>query len=67
MLFVVLPFHFVEFRLEGVVLAGEHPWEMVADVDVKVSPVQLVYQIVLYPQLSKNSVVDLSDGDRREM
>ena len=36
---IVLPFHFVEFGLEGVVLPIENSRKVMADINVKISPV----------------------------
>ena len=64
---VVLPLHLVELGLEGVVLPGEDLGEVVRDVDVEVAPVQLVDEVVFEAEFGEDCVVDLSDGDWREV
>lgn len=48
---IILPLDLVELDLEGVVLAVEHSREVMANVDVEIAPVQLVYEIVFHSQL----------------
>ena len=46
MFLVVVPLDFVKFRLEGILLRNEDSREIVGDVDIKISPVKFVGDVV---------------------
>ena len=46
MFLVVFPLDFVKFRLEGILLRNEDSREIVGDVDIKISPVKFVGDVV---------------------
>lgn len=64
-LIIVFPLNLVEFLLEGVVRFGllKHFWMIVGDVDVEVSPVKLVDDVVLRAQVSQSCLIGLPDGN----
>lgn len=62
MLFIVFPLDLIEFRLEGVVRRLKHSLVEMCDIDVEISPVELVDDIVLVAQMAGYNFKYLSNG-----
>mgnify|MGYP000297763391 CR=1 FL=1 len=63
MLLVVLPFDRIEFFLERIVGRQKDSLMEMGDIDIKISPVKLINNIVLITQIVGYNLEDLSDGN----
>jgi len=65
MILVVFPLHLIEFLLEGVVRLRllKNFWKIVCDVDIEISPMELINDVVLRAKFLQSSFISLSNRD----